>query len=1209
MALSIVAVALGIGYLAGSLSLLQRVGAGLAAQAGADSERADLVIEGTIADDGPLQQVRRLVPDALVEMVRDIDGVAAVEPRLESKSTIILRRDGSFVVPLGLTERPMGANFPLDDGLNPYRFVGEGRAPRNGSEVVLDRRSARSAEVSVGDEVDIINKIAPDTYTVVGIVTMPDGDLPAGSSLALFDTETARRIFQLEADDNAIAIRVEDGADPDGVAAAIERILFADAEVSTGAEYAEHRQAALAKSFTLIRALLVGFAGLALVVGAFTVANSMALLFDHRRRGFALLRLLGASPPQLVAAATTEAAIGGALAGVAGLVAGLGVGTAIERILQTLDSELPVAGSSITWWIPLVSVGIGVAVTVLTSLRPARDASRTPPICAVTGADGRDARGRRAVAVARWLGIVTGLAAGAAIAGQLLGGTGPALAAAVAGAATGVVLVVVPRLLSSVVAALTTALLRDSRALRRVSSLRSRQARTRAASTTAALLLAAMVVSGLTVISSSFVRSAEGQFQEAVTADLVIDSGTFTNGGLSSDLLGELRDLPSVDAVSGWGPAAVYVGSPLWRAGAVDIASLTEVLDLDMTIERPNVAFGPLDVVISEGLAEQQGLRLGQQVPVVFQKGPEIDATVRGIYRSQLDLVLGDILIDKVQVAANLPQVVDVLAFVKLSPDATAVDIERIEELSGRFGASKVLTPEELVASRAELLRGFARVIQWMLGFSVLLALIGVANTLQLGVNERHRELGLLRAIGATRRQILRLVMAEATALSIVGTAIGVAAGVAIAWAAVRALSDFGMSQFVAPVGTLVLIVIVAIVVGHLAAIVPALRATRIPVLVAVNDPDDGGARKATARVPRRGTDGRAPSTAARSEVGMAMRCYHCGYEPGDSANCVVCGAPQAAPAPVYAAAGTPPPYDPSLDIVDATVVDATVVETFEVGTPPPPPAPPLPPPPPPVAPPTVEHVAPPEPVYVAAPEAPYVTAPEPLVEHTVEAPPAPTYAIHPSEPDADRVASSIFGERPPEPEDASAKSPFGQYSSQPSVTFTNLDQGAAGPEPTPETATPRPAPASVGDEPFDDLFADDAAGAVPGVVADRHGLAHAVARLGAESQIDAGVPFSIAGALLEAGEVVRSAASGSSLGMATVVVLTDRRVLVVSDRRYKPDVEVFPLGPGLTVHGRHANGLASLTFGDHDRLVTVDRISDVAVAVELATAARMLLQ
>ena len=172
MALSVVAVALGVGYLAGSLSLLQRVGAGLAAQSGEATEQADLVVEGSIADDGPFQQNRRLVSDTLVQALKRIPGVAAVEPRLESPSMLVIGLDGQPVVGFGLTERPLGANFPKDPRLNPYRFLGVGRAPTTPNEVAIDQRSARSAETQVGGQVLIASKNSVATYTVTGILDL-----------------------------------------------------------------------------------------------------------------------------------------------------------------------------------------------------------------------------------------------------------------------------------------------------------------------------------------------------------------------------------------------------------------------------------------------------------------------------------------------------------------------------------------------------------------------------------------------------------------------------------------------------------------------------------------------------------------------------------------------------------------------------------------------------------------------------------------------------------------------------------------------------------------------------------------------------------------------------------------------------------------------------------------------------------------------------
>lgn len=1317
MVLSVVAVALGVGYLAGALSLLQRVGDGLAEQAGASTERADLVIEGSIADDGPLQQVRKLVPDAIVDLVRNAPGVAAVEPRLESKSTLILGANGRPVVGLGLTERPLGANYPESARLNPYRFVGDGQRPIGTDQVVIDSITARAAGVKVGGTVLIAGKVGLHPYRVVGIVEPRTGALPSGSSLALFDTTVARKLFELGPDDNAIAIALTPSADADAVAQSLRAALPIGAELSTASEYTEHRRASFEKSFTLIRALLIGFAALALVVGAFTVANSMALLFDHRRRGFAMLRLMGASPQQLVGAATAESVLGGALAGVVGLVLGLAVGAAIEALIRSMGTPLPTSGPVVTWWIPLLAVVIGAAVTTTTALSPARHAARTPPVQAVTGADDRPPTRPIRVTAARWLATIALLAGVAALLAAAFGGAMYAPLAAGVGAALGVVLVLLPRLLSGVVGLVTALLLGRSVALRRMSTLRSRQARTRAASTTAALLLSAAVVTGLTVLSSSFLESIDGEIRKAVTADLVVDSATFANGGLSADLVPTLRRQKDVAAVTGWRVGALYVGPTLWRAAGIDGATMFQVLDLDVE-GTPPASTGIDDVVISQQVADQAGVKTGDMLTVQFQNAAVLSLRVRAVFRSDMRVLLGDVIVDSSVMAANLPQSIDVMAFVKLTPDAPRTVRTAIETTARKYGAQHVLTPDQLVSSRAELLRGFARVIQWMLAFSIVLALVGVANTLQLGVNERRRELGLIRAVGATRAQVLRLVLAEAAALSLIGTVFGMAIGAIAAWATVKALASVGLTTFVAPLLTLTVVAVVSVGLGLAAALVPAWRASRIPLLDAIADGGDEaprrrrpGRRRATApsmttatatanaatatgdrhttSLPRN-EGGEPPAIVDRAgagapvsapplshEVPMALRCYNCGYEPGPGETCAACGAAQTvSSAGLFGARNEPVVTEPLTqtfptaalsDIVDAAVVENGVVvepaptaPTFPTSDTAPP-----------AEPASFDgslgggspSVGPPNhrvsPFQAAASDTP--TTPvspfgstDPNANTTPTADPATNgqaaYLSTAAEgDDGTRAHSPLFESRPtPSQAHDPMKSPFGQDAQplaprpepepapddheHPGAGIFSAgaapapDAGEVEPEPArapsgpppafvrtvtaaaPTAAnvpTPPPAGPLAGDTAPSTADGNAAAPPLPPSAHDTHGLAASVSRLSPAAQIHGRVPFSIAGALLAEHEVVMTAVAGSSLGMPTVVLATDRRVLVVSDHGYVPEVEAFALGSSLGVHGRHANDQASLTFTQGDRLITVDQIVDVGIAVELANTVR----
>ena len=435
------------------------------------------------------------------------------------------------------------------------------------------------------------------------------------------------------------------GASIDAVERLVAAQLYTGAEVSTGAEYSRHRQASLGKSFTMIRILLIGFAGLALVVGAFTVANSMALLFDHRRQGFAMLRLLGASPRQLVRAAALESLIGGLVAGLAGLLLGLGIGWAIERLIQSMGTPLPVVGSPLTWWIPLVAILVGGAVTLTTALSPARAAARTPPVHAVTGIEARPGERSRLAAVIRSVALLLGFALGAALIGLVLGNAQMAVLTGRIAAALAAVLVALPRLLSGIVSAATRVLLGRSIALRRMSALRSSQARTRSASTTAALLLASAVVTGLSVLSTSFVSSVDDQVTRSITADLVVDSGSFTTGGLSANLITKLRAMAGVSAVTSYRPGLAQVGNRNWRTGGLAGSDTFKLLDLDVVGATPT-SFGLDEVLVSERLADLEQISTGQTVSVIFPAGAVREMKVRAVFRSRLNLLLGDLIVD-----------------------------------------------------------------------------------------------------------------------------------------------------------------------------------------------------------------------------------------------------------------------------------------------------------------------------------------------------------------------------------------------------------------------------------------------------------------------------------------------------------------------------------------------------------------------------------
>jgi putative ABC transport system permease protein len=1230
--LSTVIVALGVAYLAGSLSLLGRVSTGLDHLAGIGTERADLVIEGDIAVDTPLEQTRRLVPDALVPLLKQVPGVAAAEGRVED-STVLLDQFHEPIVPLGVTEQPLAANWPTDPDLNPYEFVGSGHPPTSDQEVVIDRSTAERGGVRLGDRITAVTKSEVRSMRVVGIVTRSGQELPAGTSLALFDTATARTLFNRSGDDNSIGITLDRGVDGARVEASIRKLLPYGVDLVDGATFERHRATGLSKSFDLIRVLLLGFAGLAVVVGAFTVANSNALLFARRRQGFALLRLVGASPGQLRAAATAEALFVGLAAVVVGIPLGVLVGRLIEATLGALGTAVPAAGSPISATMIVASVVVGLAVTVLTALLPARDAARSSPIVALTRSDDHVERtlpplARLGVAVA--VGAVLG-----AICGLLVRRTPGAVAiGAVSGAVAFLVAWLLPRALGRLVMVTTRAFVGPSPSMRSLTALRSRRARSRAASTTAALLLATAVVAGLATLSASLVASFDDQISTMVRADLVVDSGTFTRGGLTDSLVANLRSIPGVTAVSGLRVGTASIGDSAIRLSAVNGRSAMRLLDLGI-VDPPRV-LQPGQVLLSDSIARAQALHVGSMVDLVFDNAIR-RLEVAGVYSARSPLI-GDAVIDTSVLAEVTPASIDLVALVDVGSSQPATAVTAVKQLAKSYGVDSVYPPSELVGQRFALVHGFERVVQWMLLFSVLLAVVGIANTLQLSVNERQRELGLLRAVGGGRQQVIRLVLVEAAALSVVGAVGGTAVGLVGVFAAIRLwLASLGLGAFRVPGLVILATAAAAMALGVVGAWLPAVRASGAGIMEALGEDDDADgaagpfaalARYRDRRRSRRLVDApqprrpgeRAPAEAAAGTSGPPgstrgtedhmARCYNCGNDPGGADRCQVCGAVQVAePAGMFSTAPT------AAAASTGSGRAARSGERWSTGQgsngtngptgPTSRPAPRATPPPNASSSATPRGAGEPQIVDAAVIEddGPPRSNGTPLgsifdmldeddddLDVTFRRSPAPEPPPHaaatppwspPPPPTPPRPEPSAYATPPP----SSPGQPGGGY-------YPGGPQPGHGPGQTPtEAAPPSSTPSSM--VPVH----------VPGT--DPHHLGSVATRMSSEAQRYAAPALLVAGVLLGPDERVVGTVQGWSLGMPTVAILSTSRVLIVCERRWKPIIETFPLRPTLSVYGRHVDDRASMTFQDGDHLITIDQIPDVQLAVEMATATR----
>jgi hypothetical protein len=797
--------------------------------------------------------------------------------------------------------------------------------------------------------------------------------------------------------------------------------------------------------------------------------------------------------------------------------------------------------------------------------------------------------------------VLVGIGAVALLAGLMMLGdvsATTALGAAVAVVLVGGVLAFLPTVLSLAVAGGIRLVPTRPAALSRIGARDAVRNRSRTAATTGALLLATAVVAGLAVFLASFASSVDGDVGRLVRSDLVVDSGTFTRGGLPAELLDELGELPEVAAVSGWQVGRVTVASLPLRITGVDGDVVDQVLDPAWTADSAT-RVSPAGIALEESTAESLGVRIGDSVPVTFTSGGVEQLTVEGTY-TQGSLLLGEAMIDRATLLRQVPASVDIAALVSLTedrPDAVAA----VEEVAAGYGVDAVLRPSEFVDTRSELLNGFQRVIQWMLLFTLLQALVGVVNTLLLSVGERRREFGLLRVTGASRRQLMRLVLVEGLSFAAVGTALGLAVGVGGAILAVRSLGQYGISTIDVPVGVLLVTALAAMALGVAAAVAPARWASSVPPLEAVAD---AGGDRGSRRRDRRASS-RAPQPDAHAEP-------------------VVAAQPVASPPvpppfpPVPTPAPSPPPFPPLASLPPPPqVIPEVTAPTPTPPTPPPfPPAPPpAPPPVPPPAPPPFPSVVPPPPAptVVAPPSAP--TSPEPAVASgpsTSETPAAqPLFAPRPA------ASGAVPDVSPPESVDPAPvpTAPTPAEPARPGPTATRGDSGRAADgwvrpasprrggagkdRTTPPVFGRRPSPQE------DVASSRRAAGAAPLDEAVHIRLGAAEDRLDPLTVREAGAVLSPLARALEPDEHIEHLAQGWSKGLMCLVARTDRRVIVIVDRFPEPLVEsLHRVRTDITVYGPPGTDRVSLAVVDGRRLLELTGVRDRAEAAALAGSA-----
>jgi putative ABC transport system permease protein len=827
---ALLAVSLGVAFLAGNLLLSDTLRANFSRLFTQANGSTDVVIRGaTKFGNDTRQQSRVGVPIAMLNTIAPEKGVADAQPYLEGYGRL-LGSNGKAIGGNGPPTR--AANWITDPALNPYRIV-SGRAPAAAGEVVINRGAAKTGHLHIGDTTTVQTP-DPVKVRIVGLATFGSADGAGPTTFTAFTNADATRYLS-SAPNQVTEIRVKaaHGTSSVQLANQIRRSLPTQLQAITGTQQASENYQQLNSGFLgFLRTGLLAFAAIALIVGAFSIHNTLSILASQRSRESALLRALGASRRQVLAEAIVESATVGLVGSAIGLVAGIGVAGLLKGLFNGFGFTLPAGGLDVRISSLVIAVLVGVIVTLLAGIAPALRASRAAPLAAVRDVDtgaGTVSRTRKVAGA-----IVTIAGIGAAVGGATLGhGSGNMVPAAL-----GAMLVIAGTVLLGPVTAkpVARALGRPVAAWRGITGALARDNATRqprrTASTAAALLVGVAVVSLFTVVASSVKASLADGVKKTVAGDLIVGATSFGGGGLSPQLADDLTRLPQVQTAAGIGSGAALLDGHSRTLSIADPTRLAGLVDLHV-VAGSTAALRADGVAVSKPSADSHHWRIGTTVPVVYPDGATGQLHVAAIYTNRT--LVKDLLITPAAFGPHDAQAIDAEILVKLRPGTGMTQAKTaVEQVATGYGRPPVQTLAQYQKTASNGVNTALGLVYVMLALAIVIALLGIANTLSLAVHERTRELGLLRAVGQTRAQTRAMVRWEAVIVAVFGTIGGLACGVLLGWALVRTASGDTMSTFAAPVSQLVAIVVIGGLAGVLAAIRPARRAARLDVLQAL---------------------------------------------------------------------------------------------------------------------------------------------------------------------------------------------------------------------------------------------------------------------------------------------------------------------------------------------------------------------------------------
>ncbi len=784
---------------------------------------------------------RAATPIEVLDTVRGVKGVTSATGDIQAFARVI-GKDGE---PLGSEGNgpPTFGGIATSDSAGLWSIT-EGRLPIGPNEVVLDSATADNGEFVVGDNVRVVAVRGTREFTLVGVASYGDISSPGGATFALFDQPTASEFLLQPGFVDAILIEGDDSVSDEVLARRIDAALPADLklETLTGAEITAEVQGQIKDVLNIFSTFLIVFSYIALGIGSFVIYNVFSITAAQRQRENALLRAIGASKRQVSRALLVESTA----MGIVGSVIGFGIGILLSQLLNALlkatGFEVPTQGLAIAPGSFINTLLAGVLVTVFAAWFPARRAGRVPPLAALrdTALDTAGSISRRVV-----IGLILVVAGGVAMVAAMNDAPIQVLGLGVLGVFSGILVLgpAIARPVALFIGIPVAAMRGASGVMARQNAARNPK---RTSRTAAPVLLGVALVTAFTALAASIRAEVRDTFGDAFSGDiaLTVDSQGF--GGIPLSLTDRIAQLDGVAQATGVGFTSVRLVDPSQAtsstpAGAdqrgvfvqtINPATITGLFDLGVT-EGDLTTLGSDGLFVNAGRAESKGWEVGTRLKVIRIDGVEVDAVVRGLMSG--DTSFANYVASREMFADAPSPIFDAFVYIKVADDAVFDTVrDRIAAISSDAGIGTLQTKDEFIDDQAAQINQILALIYGLLGLSIIIAIVGIVITLLLSVFERRREIGLLRAVGMTKSQVRTTVRWESVITSLLGAVSGVVLGIVMGIVVVAALSDESDIAFRLPINETLWIVFISFVLGVVAAVYPAWRATKVNVVEAI---------------------------------------------------------------------------------------------------------------------------------------------------------------------------------------------------------------------------------------------------------------------------------------------------------------------------------------------------------------------------------------